>query len=351
MYQTKEGLCFSGMIPGENIEKLPVGIYTINYQGAANVPYLNPEASLITKPLHGESNKIADLVVKYCAASDENLGFLFTGQSGMGKTQTIRNLINLLGYPCIVIDHPVEVSVLIGLTNDAGTPIIVFFDEFEKIFNENSESLLSFFDGITQNRVISFCSMNDSGKLSSYFFNRPGRFIFNFRYDELPVNIALDYINSKTQVADPKRLGDYLGAVYNLSYDLCDKIILLNNRLPGMLEDVLLYINQDIATFQRSAILKIVTSAGTTLLEASEYELNAYRDPELDFNYNRKINGKDVSFNFSLKKDEFIRGQIKTLDDKEVRRRLNIEEETDVEYSIMLSYEKKARSNKSALTF
>lgn len=351
MYKTSNNSCFSGLIPGENVNQLPVGIYTIEYQGAANIPFLKPAAEFKTKELHGESNKIVDLVQRYVASSHENLGFLFTGQSGMGKTQTIRNLVNLLGYPCIVIDHEVETSALTGLINDAGTPVIVFFDEFEKIFTDKSEHLLGFFDGITENRVISFCSMNEVGRLSNYFFNRPGRFIFNFRFEELPVSLALEYIQSKIEVEAEERLVNYLSAVYNLSYDLCDKIVLLNNRLGSFnLADSLQYLNQDIAIFEKSAILKIVTSAGTTLLESEHYDLNR-KTPRLEFNYEKKIGKKRIDFCLEVHESNFIKGRVTQFDDAEIRRRLSIPPEEDVEYSITMSYEKKPRSFKSQLVF
>jgi len=351
MYKTNNNSCFSGLIPGENIAQLPMGVYTIEYQGPTNIPFLKPAAEFKTKELHGESNKIVDLVQRYVASSNENLGFLFTGQSGMGKTQTIRNLVNLLGYPCIVIDHEVEVGSLTSLIDDAGTPVIVFFDEFEKIFTDKSEHLLGFFDGITQNRVISFCSMNEVGKLSSYFFNRPGRFIFNFRFEELPVSVALEYIESKIKVEDLERLINYLSAVYNLSYDLCDKIVLLDNRLGSTnLADSLQYLNQDIAIFERSAVLKIVTSTGTTLLEAEHYSLNR-KIPQLEFNYERKVGKKNIDFCLDISDSCFVRGRVTQFDDAEVRRRLSIPPEEDVEYSITMSYEKKPRSYKSQLVF
>lgn len=351
MYKTTNNSCFSGSIPGENIAQLPIGIYTIEYQGAANIPFLKPATEFKTKELHGESNKIVNLVQRYVANSDENLGFLFTGQSGMGKTQTIRNLINLLDYPCIVIDHEVGSGTLTELINDAGTPVIVFFDEFEKIFTDKSEHLLGFFDGITENRVISFCSMNETGRLSSYFFNRPGRFIFNFRFEELPVSVALEYIRSKIEVEDEERLTNYLGTVYNLSYDLCDKIVLLNNRLGSSnLADSLQYLNQDIAIFEKSAILKIVTSTGTILLESETYDLNR-KVPKLDFNYERKVGKKNIDFCLDATESSFVRGRVTQFDDAEVRRRLNIPPEEDVQYSITMSYEKKSRSYKSQLVF
>ena len=288
---------------------------------------------------------------RYVASSKENLGFLFTGQSGMGKTQTIRNLVNLLGYPCIVVDHEVETGALTGLINDAGTPVIVFFDEFEKIFTDKSEHLLGFFDGITENRVISFCSMNEVGRLSNYFFNRPGRFIFNFRFEELPVSVALEYIESKIKVEDIERLVNYLSTVYNLSYDLCDKIVLLNNRLGSAnLADSLQYLNQDIAIFERSAILKMVSSAGTTILESEAYDLNR-KTPRLEFNYEKKIGKKNVDFCFDVHESNFIKGRVTQFDDAEIRRRLSIPPEEDVQYSITMSYEKKPRSYKSQLVF
>lgn len=73
--------------------------------------------------------------------------------------------------------------------------------------------------------------------------------------------------------------------------------------------------------------------------------------PQLEFNYERKVGKKNIDFCLDISDSCFVRGRVTQFDDAEVRRRLSIPPEADVEYSITMSYEKKPRSYKSQLVF
>lgn len=229
MLKVNKKIFFSSNV-GEDINKLPVGVYTINVDAMGNI-FLDEQNKMVYQDLYGESNDIMDIVLHYKNGSNKNFGCLFEGISGMGKTQTIKNLCVKMNLPVISITSPQHKDLILKVVEQINSDCIIFIDEFEKVYGEDEQacnSLLALFDGLnTKNRIISFVAFNDRGSLSNYFFNRPGRFIFNFKFSPLDDKKALEFIKSKVSISASveKSLKYFLFRVENISYDILDKII------------------------------------------------------------------------------------------------------------------------------
>lgn len=220
---------------GTEISTLPSNSVWLVREKPNGELYLQSASEFKEMELYGENTRvIQDLCVKhYRNANRNNLGYLFDGVSGTGKTQTIKNVIRKLDLPCIMIDRAYSLVALNSVLSNITCDVAIFFDEFEKIYSEKeaSEELLTLFDGFdTPYKKLFMCSFNDTRNLSQYFFNRPGRFVFRFNYSPLSEQEGLAFIKSKCDIADKeKEMMFYLAKIAKLSYDICDKIIELIN--------------------------------------------------------------------------------------------------------------------------
>jgi hypothetical protein len=216
---------------GESISVLPVGVYVPDKDNFGNI-FLKKIEDFNSIDLGGRSNSIKDFLTSHYRLTKGNFGCIFEGISGMGKTATIRNICNELNLPVIFIQDDFSGKELNEIVSNINSDCVLFFDEFEKIYTDTnvSNSLLSFFDGInTKNRVVNLVSFNQRSKLSNYFFGRPGRFLFNFRFFHLSTEDAMAFIKSRLEVRAEyeDKMYTYLDKIDNLSYDICDKIITL----------------------------------------------------------------------------------------------------------------------------
>jgi hypothetical protein len=217
---------------GESLNKLDNCVYVIRQDAFKNI-FLQQIESFQYKELVGESKYIEELVVKHNQKFENSFGCLFDGISGMGKTQTIKNICAKIGLPVLFIDNEYDGSLIREVLDKINSDCVLFFDEFEKVYKNDSESLLPLFDGVkTKNKVITMVSFNETRKLSRFFFGRPGRFIFRFRFSPLTDDQAIEFILNNTDNVDKQRLTKFVQMVNDISYDICDKIVYLLNTHP-----------------------------------------------------------------------------------------------------------------------
>ena len=82
--------------------------------------------------------------------SGKNLGVIFNGLKGTGKTIAAKQLCNRLGLPTIVVSKPVDG--LLEFIQALNFEAAVLIDEAEKTFDEESEILLKMIDGVYNHR-------------------------------------------------------------------------------------------------------------------------------------------------------------------------------------------------------
>lgn len=87
----------------------------------------------------------SDLIIK----SNKNLGVIFNGLKGTGKTIAAKLLSNRMGLPVIVISNPIEG--MLEFIQSLCFECIILIDEAEKTFKEEQEILLKMIDGVYNN--------------------------------------------------------------------------------------------------------------------------------------------------------------------------------------------------------
>jgi len=181
----------------KTVDQLPLGVWGIGYRPMTNAPYFYKMNDYKTShgKIYGDMEKFAQHVIDaYNIETDKNVGALFSGKKGLGKSLTIRLIVEKMVTikPVIVIDKYVKFlpSVLSNIKD-----CVIVLDEFEKMFKKGSddsdgmtpqESLLSILDGTKSlSHNLYLLSVNDVFSLDENLISRPGRIRYHFRYENI----------------------------------------------------------------------------------------------------------------------------------------------------------------------
>jgi broad-specificity NMP kinase len=126
-------------------EYLPNTIFTVE-QDQFDRFFLSPKRDAFTfnHKIYGLETKLIERVVKTYTHTSGNLGILMVGMKGSGKTVTSKIICQRLGLPVILVNKNMDG---VGeFLNSISQEVIVFIDEYEKIFEE-SHALLPIMDG------------------------------------------------------------------------------------------------------------------------------------------------------------------------------------------------------------
>lgn len=142
--------------------------------------------------------------------SGKNLGVIFNGLKGTGKTIAAKQLCNMLGLPTIVVSKPVDG--LLEFIQALNFEAAVLIDEAEKTFDEESEILLKMIDGVYNHRRKLYILTTNELTLDDNLIGRPGR----IRYVKQFGNLELDVINEViADTLEDKSLSDGLIKLVN----------------------------------------------------------------------------------------------------------------------------------------
>ena len=177
-------------------EGLPKGIYEVKESMTGY--YLNRlgDSFVFNYKLYGINNEFIDHFVKTYNNTTGNLGVLFNGIKGTGKTVTAEELCNRLKLPVIIVKScKGEDDMLEFLATQINFDCIFFFDEYEKEFKESS-SVLSFMDGVhnSQYRKVFLLTTNEL-EINDNLLGRPSRIRYVRSFGNLPEETTLELLN------------------------------------------------------------------------------------------------------------------------------------------------------------
>lgn len=167
--------------------------------------------------------------------SGKNLGVIFNGLKGTGKTIAAKQLCNRLGLPTIVVSKPVDG--LLEFIQALNFEAAVLIDEAEKTFDEESEILLKMIDGVYNHRRKLYILTTNELTLDDNLIGRPGR----IRYVKQFGNLELDVINEViADTLEDKSLADGLiNLVNSLEISTIDilKSLIEECNITGLIPD------------------------------------------------------------------------------------------------------------------
>lgn len=180
----------------EGVDKLPNTTLLVSFSDMSGYSLEEQDPFVVTKKIYGSHEAKADKVLKSFEGSKQNLGVMYGGLKGTGKSissQLIAQRANENGYPVLIVKN--DYPGLNDFLNSIQQEIVVIFDEFEKSFKkEAQDALLNLFDGFSYSKKLFVITYNEEHKLTPYVKSRPGRFRYRFNFDTLSDQIIEEYL-------------------------------------------------------------------------------------------------------------------------------------------------------------
>jgi len=212
-------------MPGKTMLEVAPGVYTLVFESnpMGSRIFMRPENNFkLPKRLYGNVHSNVERFMKSYEMNDKNLGTLFIGEQGSGKTILLKAMAVKaveMGFPVILVNDHIPSSALNWFMSTITQQALICFDEFEKMFEkiEDQKGILQLLDGTNTGAKKMYClTANDRSKVSPHLLNRPSRIRYVMTFNRLDVSTVVDYV--QTNLKECKE--DDLRAFIHLA--LCD---------------------------------------------------------------------------------------------------------------------------------
>ena len=233
----------------EICDKLPAKNYAVKQNPMSKEFYLEPvDDFVMPKKLYGDTTKKAKRILDTFKSRPLSTGVHLDGVKGSGKTLLAKVLsfeAQQEGIASIVINQPFCGDEFNAFIQSIDVPAIVIFDEFEKVYNwETQNKILTLFDGVYPTKKLFVLTTNDAQSVSNFLKNRPGRIYYSFKFDTLGQQFIEEYcndnLNDKAQIPAVLK---YTSIFSFFNFDMLAAAVEEMNRYNESLQDVLNYLN------------------------------------------------------------------------------------------------------------
>ena len=212
---------------GSDTETLPVGVYTLEY-GAFGSMYLQKmhDKFEFNYKIYGEDG-FPERVIKSFKSRACNTGVMLSGRKGSGKTVQAKQICNESGLPVIVVTSDFNKGAdLVDFLSTVDQQVVVFIDEFEKIFGDQA-GLLTSMDGALNGKYPRlFVLTSNSLRINDAMLDRPGRILYLKRFDEMPVSVIREVIKDTLKHKElAEDVIEYLQSLQMLTIDIIKTVI------------------------------------------------------------------------------------------------------------------------------
>ena len=188
------------------VEKLPVSVYLIGRSMFGYYLEKIEDKFEFTHKIYGLERSLIDRVKRTYEGGSSNLGILLNGIKGTGKTVTAKQICNELSLPVILINQAFEnMSDVAEFIADIEQDVIVFFDEYEKIFKDGDDSMLTIMDGALNNEFRKvFLLTTNNLRINDNLIQRPGRIRYLKTFGNLTLENILEIVEDKLKFPEFK---------------------------------------------------------------------------------------------------------------------------------------------------
>lgn len=149
---------------------------------------------------------------------NKNLGVIFNGLKGTGKTIASKILSNRMGMPVVIV--PAAFDGLLGFVQSLCFECIVLIDEAEKTFKDCGDVLLKMIDGVYNESRKLYIMTTNRLTIDENLLGRPGRVRYIKQFGNLTAKAVADYI--KDNLKDQSKTGQILDVVDVLEISTID---------------------------------------------------------------------------------------------------------------------------------
>ena len=213
------------------------------------------DSNFAQSKIYGPVRQFSDRVVSTFMRVESNIGVLFSGPTGLGKSLSVRYIAAKLfeqGVPVIWVKS--NFSDLTPFFDSIHCRCVVIFDEFEKLYSDrrvqksdditSQEQLLSVFDSHFKSNKLFMVTVNDINHVSDCLLNRPGRLHYHYEVRAIGRPDIKEYCadNLLPRADHDKIVRDICKAVAVqpfFSYDMLHAIVMECNMYPeDSIEDI-----------------------------------------------------------------------------------------------------------------
>lgn len=231
------------------MKSLPKGTFHVTFSPMSGYGLEKLESEFVipeTQHVFGRRDSKVDMIEDSYKDSDRSVGVMLTGEKGIGKTLFSRMVATRMrkhNMPTIIVDG-MSIGDASGLANFLDTlpdDVVIMFDEYEKVFNEEKQNaLLGLFDGTSVNKRMYIITANNTYKLNDYIKGRPGRFLFDIKFNFLNDKDVEEYLNYYIPDISESELGfaKKLASIYDLNYDMLNALVRMHKIGYSFLESI-----------------------------------------------------------------------------------------------------------------
>lgn len=148
--------------------------YTVLHNKRITPSLLTGSDSTVIKDYNHDGFKYCFSVPSGMLVLRRNGRINITGNSG--KTLLAKQFMTEANLPVLIVEEPFAGSKFNDFINSINQEVVVFFDEFEKVYKEQEkqEELLTLFDGVINSKKIFLLTANRDN-INEFFENRPSR--------------------------------------------------------------------------------------------------------------------------------------------------------------------------------
>lgn len=192
---------FSGnivtVVDSTNLRDKLVGTYSLKNSPMSGFYLQRIEDYSSVKKMYGNSNNFLQRISRTFLERKNSTGVVLCGEKGSGKSLLAKELSIKMReehqIPTIIVNEPYSGEGFNTFIASINQPCVVIFDEFEKVYDEESQSgLLTLFDGLYPMKKLFILTLNQN-KLVDAFNNRPGRFYYSISFKGLDEQFIREY--------------------------------------------------------------------------------------------------------------------------------------------------------------
>lgn len=211
-----------------NLEVLTDGIYEVGLDLSGWHLIRTADTFTFDYKVYHLQREFIDHIKTTYSKTKGNLGVLFNGTRGTGKTVTAKILANELNLPIILVKSMGDKNDgLISYLSSFNFDCIFFFDEFEKQFSEGDCSILQIMDGVynSAHRKIFLLTTNDLS-INPNLMSRPSRIRYVREFGNLEQEIVEEFLEDELKDKSCKEdLMDYIDSLTISTIDILKAIV------------------------------------------------------------------------------------------------------------------------------